>query len=254
MSLDLIIGPMFSGKTSALISALKKYNFLGVPCVAYKPVIDDRKGDDEFIYSHDGAKMEAIRTATLMSHITSTYFLSSKVIMIEEGQFFPDLYEFVALAVEQHKKSVLVAGLDGDRFRMPFGQILDLIPIADTITKLKSICVPCNDGTPALFSYSDSKSTDTILVAGSDLYMPLCRSHYLSYTLHSNAKCPLCESDLAGSVYRPHCSECPWTSNDALLSGPSEDLPTIQVKLELHPTENQLEQTTEDTCQTSQFV
>lgn len=216
MSLDLIIGPMFSGKTSALLSALKKYNFLGVPCIAYKPTIDDRQGDDEFIYNHDGAKMEATRTVTLMSQITSTSFRISKVIMIKEGQFFPDLYEFVSLAVEKYKKTVLVAGLDGDRFRKPFGQILDLIPIADTINKLKSICVGCNDGTPALFSYSETKSTDTILVAGSDVYMPLCRNHYLSYTHLSNARYPLCESNLAGSVYRPYCSSCQWNSDDTI--------------------------------------
>ena len=185
MSLELIIGPMFSGKSTALISIIHKYEFLGVSCMAYKPVIDTRKGEDDFIYTHDGAKIQAKRVSHLLPTILSPEFQDAKVILIEEGQFFSDLYKFVLLSVETNKKHVIVAGLDGDRFRKPFGQILDLIPIADNITKLKSRCKICQDGTSALFSYSNSKTTDTILVAGDDLYMPLCRNHYLSYSTHS---------------------------------------------------------------------
>lgn len=212
MSLELIIGPMFSGKSSALISAIRKYEFLGVPSVAYKPTIDTRKGDDDFIYTHNGNKIEARRVVELVSQIDTQVFLHAKVILIEEGQFFPDLYQFVLLAVETHKKIVIVAGLDGDRFRKPFGQILDLIPIADSVTKLKSLCKECGDGTAAPFSYGQSTETSTVLVGASEIYMPLCRNHYLQNTRLSSATCPICESDLVGSVYRPRCSSCPWDS------------------------------------------
>jgi thymidine kinase len=179
MSLELIIGPMFSGKSSALISITRKYTALGVISMAYKPNLDNRHGDDEFIYTHNCETISARRTMNLLEQIESNHFKAAKVILIEEGQFFTDLYDFVLLAVETYKKHVIVAGLDGDRFRKPFGQILTLIPIADRITKLTSFCKLCVDGTPALFSYSSSSETDTVLVAGSDLYMPLCRHHYL---------------------------------------------------------------------------
>lgn len=179
MSLDLIIGPMFSGKSSTLISIIRKHEALGLNCIAYKPKLDDRQGTDEYIYTHDGSKISAYRTQYLMPQLLSYHFEDARLIVIEEGQFFPDLYQFVSVAVETFKKNVIVAGLDGDRFRKPFGQILDLIPLADRITKLTSFCKLCGDGTPALFSYSDSSKTDTILVAGADLYMPLCRKHYL---------------------------------------------------------------------------
>lgn len=182
MSLELIIGPMFSGKSSTLISIARKYKALGVSLIAYKPNLDNRHGDDEFIYTHNCETIHAIRTVKLLEQITSQPFMAAKIILIEEGQFFQDLYEFVILAVEKYQKNIIVAGLDGDRFRKPFGQILDLIPIADRITKLTSFCKSCADGTPALFSYSAASTKDTILVAGSDLYMPLCRNHYLEYS------------------------------------------------------------------------
>ena len=170
---------MFSGKSSALISIIRKHEALGLYCMAYKPKLDDRQGVDEYIYTHDGTKIRASRITHLVPQMLSVHFEDAKVIIIEEGQFFPDLYDFVINAVEVYKKNVIIAGLDGDRFRKPFGQILNLIPVADRITKLTSFCKMCADGTPALFSYSDSSNTDTILVAGSDLYKPLCRKHYL---------------------------------------------------------------------------
>lgn len=212
MSLELIIGPMFSGKTSALISIIRKYQALGLTSVAYKPIIDDRNGTDEFIYSHDGTKIAAHRIGNLSSIQDSEPYKMAKLIIIEEGQFFADLYDFVLNAVESDNKYVVVAGLDGDRFRKPFGEILQLIPIADKITKITSFCKACADGTPALFSYGRSSEQGTVLVGASDIYMPLCRKHYIKYTRLSNSSCPECNEGLEGSVYRPRCSSCPWDS------------------------------------------
>jgi len=216
MSLELIIGPMFSGKSSALISIIRKHEALGVTSIAYKPDIDNRQGDDGFIYTHDKAKVKALRTILLVPHFTSDDFKKAKLVIIEEGQFFPDLYDFVLRSIETFKKNVIVAGLDGDRFRKPFGQILDLIPIADRITKLTSFCKDCVDPTPALFSFGRSSETETVLVGASEIYTPLCRKHYLYHQAIQNGKCPECHEGLAGSVYRPHCQSCPWDSNDSL--------------------------------------
>jgi len=212
MSLELIIGPMFSGKTSALISIIRKYQALGLTSVAYKPIIDDRNGEDDFIYSHDGTKIPAHRIGDLISIQDSEAYNTAKLIIIEEGQFFSDLYKFVLKTVETDKKHVVVAGLDGDRFRKPFGEILQLIPIADKITKITSFCKACGDGTPALFSFGLSSEQGTVLVGASEIYTPLCRKHYIKYTRLSNCNCPECNEALKGSVYRPRCSSCPWDS------------------------------------------
>ena len=186
MSLELILGPMFSGKTSALQSIIRRHEVLGLKCVAYKPLIDGRYGEDEYIYNHDKVKVSAIPVTYLTQQALYSKYEEASLIIIEEGQFFGDLYEFVLKAVEKDGKHVIVAGLDGDRFRKPFGQLLQLIPIADRITKLTSLCKLCatsGQATPALFSYGATKVTDTVHVGGPECYMPLCRKHYLELTL-----------------------------------------------------------------------
>jgi thymidine kinase len=187
MSLELIIGPMFAGKTSALQSIIRRHESLGIKCAVYKPMSDTRYGKDFYMYSHDNSKVSALPVKYLTTHQAYEPYTISELIIIEEGQFFEDLYEFVIKAVEVHKKRVVVGGLDGDCFRKPFGQILNLIPLADKITKLTSLCKVCSDGTEGLFSFRMSKSKEVVEVGGAETYMPLCRKHYLKYTSDSQS-------------------------------------------------------------------
>ena len=185
MSLELILGPMFAGKTSALQSIIRRHEALGLKCATFKPQIDSRYGSSEFIYNHDMIKLPANSASFLVPQVNSTVYAEASLIVIEEGQFFKDLYEFVLQAVETNNKHVVVAGLDGDRFRKPFGQILNLIPLADKITKITAFCKICGkDGkaVPALFTYGAFESSSTVYVGGPDIYMPVCRAHYLELT------------------------------------------------------------------------
>ena len=193
-SLELILGPMFSGKTSALQSIIRRHDALGLKCVAFKPQLDNRYHTPEenneaydtyYIYNHDKVKATAMSVKYLTQIARSSYYDEAQLIIVEEGQFFSDLYEFVLKAVEVDGKNVVVAGLDGDRFRKPFGQLLQLIPLADRITKLLALCKLCASSSdpkavPALFSYGATQTTDTICVGGPEYYMPLCRQHYLT--------------------------------------------------------------------------
>jgi len=179
MSLEIILGPMFAGKTSALQSIIRRYESLGLKCIAFKPQIDTRYGDDNYMYNHDKVKTPVSSVTFLTQQSLYSDYMDAKLIIIEEGQFFTDLYEFVLKAVETDKKHIIVAGLDGDRFRKPFGQLLQLIPIADRVTKLTSLCKLCADGTSALFTYGKTSTNETVEVGGSDIYMPVCRKHYL---------------------------------------------------------------------------
>ena len=158
MSLELILGPMFAGKTSALQSIVKRHSALGIKCVVYKPVSDTRYGSDTYMCSHDLTKVEAIPAKNLTNHALMDPYLEAKIVVIEEGQFFEDLYDFVLRAVDKDKKIVIVGGLDGDCFRKPFGQILQLIPLADTLTKLTAFCKICADGTPGIFTYRGNQA------------------------------------------------------------------------------------------------
>jgi thymidine kinase len=103
---------------------------------------------------------------------------TSRVILINEGQFFPDLYDFVNELLKADKK-VYVCGLDGDFERKKFGNILDLIPLCDKVRKLTSLCSICKDGTPAIFSMRLTEEKEQTIV-GSDNYIPVCRKCYKS--------------------------------------------------------------------------
>ena len=178
MSLHIYLGPMFAGKTSVLQSIHRRWKSLGFICVAYKPQMDTRYSK-ESITSHDQIHTSATTVTHLMECLKTEEYKSANLILIEEAQFFTDLFEFVMLSVEENKKQVVVAGLDGDKYRMPFGQILNLIPYADRIQKLTAFCRLCGDGTPALFSFCSSKKQDQILVGASENYQAVCRKHYL---------------------------------------------------------------------------
>jgi thymidine kinase len=184
--LDLIIGPMYSGKSTHLIGAIYRYESIGKKVMCINHNIDNRYGTN-VISSHNMVQRKCISTEKLVSIFDNTDYTDSHIVVIEEGQFFTDLLYFVERAVDMDKKHVIVAGLSGDFKRRPFGQILDLVPIADSIEKLTAFCKLCNDGTFAHFSKrivggECETTTDPILVGTSDTYLPVCRFHYLNYT------------------------------------------------------------------------
>lgn len=190
--LEIILGPMFGGKTSRLVEIYKQCMFCNIKVAVINHAIDNRY-DDELLSTHDQIKIPCIKTERLFdvwsdyldmeSNIDSVprikdifKIASSSVILINEGQFFPDLEEFVKQLLDNGKK-VYVCGLDGDFKRKKFGQILDLIPLCDKVTKLTSLCSICKDGTPGIFSKRISSETEQTVV-GSDNYIPVCRFCY----------------------------------------------------------------------------
>ena len=140
--------------------------------------------------THDKLMAPCLRTSELNSLWTldkndfidnQTYKMvqllkNSKVILINEGQFFPDLYEVVIDMLKENKR-VYICGLDGDFERKKFGSILDLIPYCDSITKLTSLCSLCKNGTRAIYSMRLTNEKQQTLV-GSDNYIPVCRKCY----------------------------------------------------------------------------
>jgi thymidine kinase len=115
-----------------------------------------------------------VQTNNLMS--TYDILKDAKVYLINEGQFFEDLYVYVELLLKNGNK-VYVCGLDGDFQRRKFGQILDLIPLCDKVTKLTSLCSICKNGKHGIFSMRLTVETCQTLV-GSDNYIPVCRDCY----------------------------------------------------------------------------
>ena len=181
MSLELILGPMFAGKTSAILQIVNRHKSIGRSTLLISHSIDSRYSPDNYIINHDGSTLACCKTADLT--LLNKDLIDSKLIIIEEAQFFNDLYVFVLDLVEKQGKDVIVVGLDGDADRKPFGQILELVPLCDKITKLTALCKICKDGTDALFTFCKKKKDSQICVGGDDLYMPLCRQHYKTSVL-----------------------------------------------------------------------
>jgi len=200
--LELIIGPMFSSKTSSLLEIYKQCKFCNIPVSIINHSIDKRY-HDTMLSSHDKIMAPCIQSNTLdevwsnksflycctkglckeglcenKSETTSSHksLRNSDVILINEGQFFPDLYE-VVLDMLNNNKKVYICGLDGDFERKKFGAILELIPLCDKVNKLTSLCSLCRDGTRGIFSMRLTNETEQTVV-GSDNYIPVCRSCY----------------------------------------------------------------------------
>lgn len=184
--LELIVGPMFSGKTSHLLSIYKQLIFCDIPVTIINHSIDTRY-DKSLISTHDKIMAPCIQTTNLTNiwwfdkdkSLLNNYMKvqNSDVILINEGQFFEDLYEVVNDMLKCNKR-VYVCGLDSDFERKKFGQILDLIPICDKVVKLTSLCSKCKDGTHAIFSMRLTQEKQQTLV-GSDNYIPVCRKCFI---------------------------------------------------------------------------
>jgi thymidine kinase len=177
--MEVIIGPMFSGKTSRLIEIYKEH------MDEYIVTVINHKSDDRYtkessdkMYTHDGLNIPCVYTETLSELPNNKPTTTSKVLLINEGNFFPDLIPYVLKQVEQENNIVYVAGLDGDFQRHKFGTILDLIPYADKVTKLSAKCNSCTR--KALFSYRVDQTNKEQQLVGTDEYQPLCRQCYLN--------------------------------------------------------------------------
>ena len=187
--LDIILGPMFSGKTTKLLEIMDALDREGIKYFAVKPQIDDRyveNNENNYIISHNLKKKECKVSSNLKDvfkeisanrTISSTRSDSIQYVIIEEGQFFQHLYNFCLLCLEKLNINVIVTGLDGDYQRKPMGEILDLVPIANTVTKLASKCNVCQQ--EAIFTHRIVNDSDQVLIGGSDKYIPLCRNHYI---------------------------------------------------------------------------
>jgi thymidine kinase len=193
--LEIIKGPMFSGKTTRLLDIYKKYKFCEIETMVINYEKDNRYSD-QLLSSHDKVMIPCIKGLNLndiVPLVTGEYektnkselykkFTDSKVILINEGQFFSDIVSWVTIAVEQYQKNVYVCGLNCDFMRNKFGNWLDLESISDNVVLLHSFCSNCKQR-PAIFSYRLSNESE-IEVIGSDCYIPVCRKCY--HSLNTN--------------------------------------------------------------------
>ena len=202
--LELWTGPMFSGKTSKILEIYKQFNFCGISTCVINYEEDNRYPNAEtHLSTHDKTMIPCIRSKSMTeiadiigvgvrnnnisNKLSGKYvdkFLESKIILINEGQFFLDIVEWVKIAVDVYHKKVYICGLDGDFERKSFnGDWLNLIPYCDKVKKLHSYCSNCKNK-PAIFSHRLINETAQKVI-GVDSYIPLCRKCYLQLSLNN---------------------------------------------------------------------
>jgi thymidine kinase len=173
--LHLILGSMYSSKSSSLISQLLRYRAIGHNVFCINSIKDSRTPNNE-VKTHDKISIPASKTLDLFSEFVYIPY-DTTVIGIDEAQFFKDLIPFVKKQID-NDMIVIVAGLDGDYKQREFGDILKLIPIADSYKKVYALCKICKDGTPGSFTKRINTNNDTnILIGSDDYYISVCRKH-----------------------------------------------------------------------------
>jgi thymidine kinase len=168
--IEVICGSMFSGKTEELIRRLKRVKIANLKVEIFKPAIDTRY-DETKIVSHDTNAIHSTPVESSQSILLLAQDVD--VVGIDEAQFFDAEITMVCEQLATRGIRVIVAGLDMDYLGKPFGQMPNLLSIADYITKLHAICVKC--GNIANISYRKIEEGGQVLLGEKDIYEPRCR-------------------------------------------------------------------------------
>ena len=165
MSLEIILGSMFSGKSTKLIKRVARFRQANQKCLLVNHVLDSRVSGN-YVRSHDDITLEAIKTDDLATLDVEDF----DVILIDEGQFFTNLKTEIEKMLQKNK-IVLVAGLNGDFNMNKFGEIINLIPLADNIIYLQANCYNCGENA----SFTKRLSSEEQVVSVNSSYVPACR-------------------------------------------------------------------------------
>lgn len=168
--LEVLVGPMFAGKTTELLRRIVEAEKSGEKVRVYKPRLDTRH-EDTAVYSHDGVST----SAQWVGPDWSTPFSNgATVVALDEVQFFSlDVVPEIVRAVHRGIR-VIAAGLDLTSQEEPFGPVPVLLALADEVVKLRARCSQC--GKPAGRTYRLVSSSAKILVGGAESYEPRCLS------------------------------------------------------------------------------
>ncbi|XP_071813564.1 thymidine kinase, cytosolic-like [Apostichopus japonicus] len=169
---QVIFGPMFSGKTTELVRRIKRYQIANYRCLLIK-YANDVRYDQAAVATHDRQTCNAASAMRL--HDLAERAMGNEVIGIDEGQFFPDCVDFAEELADQGK-IVIVAALDGTFQRVGFGNILNLVPLAESVVKLNAVCMTCYG--EASYTKRLGYEKELEVIGGADKYMAACRKCY----------------------------------------------------------------------------
>ena len=169
--IEVICGPMFSGKTEELIRRLVRAQFAKQEVAIFKPKTDNRYSDD-YIVSHNKRKIKSVILESASD--INKFKDKADVFGIDEAQFFPNSIVSICNMLAKDGKRIIVAGLDKDYLGKAFGPMPELLIHAEYVTKVLAICVRCGD--PANFSQRITTEKNQVVVGELDKYEARCRN------------------------------------------------------------------------------
>ncbi len=172
--IEVIAGPMFSGKSEELIRRVTRYHLARVPTQTFKPAIDTRYAETEVV-SHSKMSTAAIPVAD-SDELLRAVEDRTVVVGVDEGQFFDDGLVDVAARLAAAGKNLIIAGLDLDYLGRPFEPIPSLMLRAEYVTKSLAVCHRC--GGPGLFTQRVVQSDELVVLGATDAYEARCRHCY----------------------------------------------------------------------------
>jgi thymidine kinase len=181
--IEVIVGPMFSGKSEELIRRLRRAEIARQRVQIFKPVIDQRYANNEIV-SHSGLGMRSENVGAA-GDVMGKVDPRTEVIGIDEAQFLGEGILDLSQKLADMGKRVIIAGLDTDYLGRPFEPMPRLLAIAEEITKLLAICVRC--GNPAVHTQRLVASEDLIVVGAAGMYEARCRRCFEPQLAHENA-------------------------------------------------------------------
>lgn len=186
---EVICGPMFSGKTEELIRRVKRAQIAKQRVQIFKPAIDTRY-DETKVVSHSSQSItsEPVDRAIDILHSLKDM---TRVVAIDEIQFFDEGILNIVKKLADRGHRVICAGLDLDYRGVPFGPMPMLLAMADNVQKVQAICTVC--GAPATRSQRLSKNSDTVLLGEADTYEARCRAHYFYEPEEEQVRLPIQE-------------------------------------------------------------
>ena len=173
--IEVICGPMFSGKTEELIRRVRRAQIARQKVQLFKPAIDNRYSETEVV-SHSSQALEATVVSNALE-ILRRVLDSTRVVAIDEVQFFgPEITKVISkLALRGCR--VICAGLDQDYTGKPFGPMPELLAMADSALKVQAICTVC--GAQATKTHrKQGNQSEQVLVGETDIYEARCRTHF----------------------------------------------------------------------------
>jgi thymidine kinase len=175
--IEVITGGMFSGKSEELVRRLRRAAIARQRIQVFKPRADTRH-DPERVVTRDKREFSAI-TVDDSQILKEQLEPGVQVVGIDEAQFFDPALAEVVMDLADQGVRVIVAGLDSDYLRRPFGPIPTLLAVAEYVDKMHAVCVRC--GSPAQYSQRIAGGGDQLQVGDGEAYEPRCRRCYQAF-------------------------------------------------------------------------